>query len=126
MGKIPPMIVIGIANQGQQDYIYQTTWLSEQNSEYGGAQLFNQYLEQELVPIIKQNYRTNSQQALSGYSLGGLFTTYVMMQKNAPFNAFLAMSPSAWFDDLSITKQLPLHISKIKKQNSPIIPFGSK
>jgi len=115
MGKIPPMIVIGVANQGQQDYIYQTTWQSENNSEYGGAELFNEYLEQELVPLIKQKYRTNSQQALAGYSLGGLFTTYVMMQKNTSFNAFLAMSPSAWFDNNSLAKKLPLHISKAKK-----------
>ncbi|PCH96818.1 MAG: esterase [Gammaproteobacteria bacterium] len=111
MGKIPPMIVIGIANQGQQDYIYQTTWSAENNSEYGGAPLFNRYIEQELVPLIKKNYRTNSQQALAGYSLG-LFATYAMMQKNTPFNAFIAMSPSAWFDDYSITKMLPLHVAR--------------
>lgn len=115
MGKIPPMIVIGMANQGQKDYIYQTTWQSENNNEYGGAPLFNKYLEQELVPLIKQNYRTNSQQALAGYSLGGLFSAYVMMQENTSFNAFLAMSPSAWFDNYSLEKKLPLYISKAKK-----------
>ncbi len=120
MGKIPPMIVIGVANQGQQDYIYQTTWASENNNEYGGAPLFNHYLEQELVPIIKKNYRTNSQQALSGYSLGGLFTTFVMMQENTSFNAFLAMSPSAWFDNESITKMLPSYISKTKNALPPL------
>lgn len=54
MGKIPPMIVIGIANQGQPDYIYHTTWDSENNEEYGGASLFNEYIEQELLPVIKK------------------------------------------------------------------------
>jgi predicted alpha/beta superfamily hydrolase len=116
MGKIPPMIVIGVANQGQEDYIYQTTWAIDNKPEYGGAPLFSQYLEQELIPLIKHNYRTNSQQALAGYSLGGLFTSYVMMQGNTSFNAFLAMSPSAWFDDYAITKKLPLAISNQKRQ----------
>lgn len=114
MGKIPPMIVIAVANQGQQDYIYHTTWASDDNPEYGGAPLFNKYLEQELVPLIKQNYRTNSKQALAGYSLGGLFTTYAMMQTNSPFNAFIAMSPSAWFDNESLAKKLPAYISTLK------------
>lgn len=120
MGKIPPMIVIGVANQGQKDYLYQTTWTSENNNEYGGASLFNQYLSQELVPHIKKKYRTNTQQALAGYSMGGLLTTYALMQDNSPFNAFIAMSPSAWFDDYSITKKLPAYISA-KKSNIPAL-----
>jgi len=120
MGKIPPMIVIGVANQGQQDYIYHTTWASEDNPEYGGAPLFNRYLEQELVPLINKNYRTNSQQALAGYSLGGLFTTYAMMQADTSFNAFIAMSPSAWFDNESLTKKLPTHIAKFKSTPPPL------
>jgi len=120
MGKIPPMIVIGVANQGQQDYILHTTWESEGNNEYGGAALFNKYLEQDLVPIIKQNYRTNSQQALAGYSLGGLLTAYVMMQENTSFNAFLSMSPSAWFDNNSINEKLAQYISKNKKALPPL------
>ncbi len=120
MGKIPPMIVIGVANQGQKDYIYHTTWPSENNNEYGGAQSFYNYIEQELVPLINKNYRTNSQQALAGYSLGGLFTTYVMMQKNTSFNAFLAMSPSAWFDNHAITTKLPLQLSKNKQAFAPL------
>ena len=45
MGKIPPMIVIGVANQGQQDYILHTTWEAGNNKEYGGASLFKKYLE---------------------------------------------------------------------------------
>ncbi len=123
MGKIPPMIVIGVANQGQQDYIYHTTWAFENNPEYGGASLFNRYLEQELVPLIKKNYRTTAQQALAGYSLGGLFTTYAMMQENTTFNAFLAMSPSAWFDNESLAKKLPTYISTLK--NTPPTLFLS-
>ena len=38
MGKIPPMIVIGIANQGNADYVYQTTWSVKGEPDFGGAQ----------------------------------------------------------------------------------------
>ncbi|MGB1261842.1 MAG: alpha/beta hydrolase [Cognaticolwellia sp.] len=106
MGKIPPMIVVGVANQGGDDYLKTTTWSDGKDDSFGDANKLQDYLSQELLPLIDKNYRTNSKKALSGYSMGGLFTLYSMMQKDTPFNAFLAMSPSAWFDDYSLPKKL--------------------
>ncbi|PCI61272.1 MAG: esterase [Gammaproteobacteria bacterium] len=118
MGKIPPMIVIGVANQGQNDYLYTTTWpidkKAKDSSDYGGAKQFSHYLNSELLPIIDHDFRTNSQKALAGYSLGALFTSFEMMQKNTAFNAFLAMSPSAWFDDYALPKKLSNYINTSK------------
>lgn len=124
MGKIPPMIVIGIATQGNADYIYQTTWAIKDEPDYGGAATFYQYISDELVPHIDKNYRTNNNRIISGYSLGGLFTTYAMIQHNTPFNAFLAMSPSYWFDDYSavttITNYIDENLKHNRKQPSPL------
>ncbi|WDE05446.1 alpha/beta hydrolase [Thalassomonas viridans] len=106
MGKLPPMIVVGIANQGSDDYLKSTTWPDPEDKAFGGAETFQAYLKQELLPLIDSRYRTNHQKALSGYSLGGLFTLYSMMQPDTPFNAFLAMSPSAWFDKNSLPGKL--------------------
>ena len=106
MGKIPPMIVIGVANQGGDDYLKTTTWQDNKDAAFGDANKLQAYLSQELLPLIEQKYRTNSQRALAGYSLGGLFTLYSMMQEDTPFNAFLAMSPSAWFDEYSLASKL--------------------
>lgn len=111
MGKIPPMIVIGIANQGNADYVLQTTWSSQDDSDYGGAAKFYQYISQELVPHISKSYRTNNNRVLSGYSLGGLFTTFAMVQKDSPFNAYLAMSPSYWFDDYSAEQSIAKYVT---------------
>lgn len=121
MGKIAPMIVIGIANQGPSDYVFTTTWPAENNDEFGGAALFYRYITQELLPVIHQDFRTNNQQALAGYSLGGLFTAYAMMQENTPFNAFLAMSPSAWYEDYALVNKLSGYLDQaIDKQNKNI------
>lgn len=106
MGKIAPMIVVGIANQGPTDYLYATTWPDKSDEAFGGAVTFHRYITNELVPLIDKQYRTNNKRALSGYSLGGLFTLFSMTQADTPFNAFVAMSPSAWFDNQSITKKL--------------------
>ena len=119
MGKIPPMIVIGVANQGSKDYLSTTTWkikkTAKDSSDYGAAKQFSRYLSEELLPLINRDFRTNSQKALAGYSLGGLFTSFEMMQTNTPFNAFLAMSPSAWFDDYSLPKKLSAYMKNTKK-----------
>ena len=106
MGKIPPMIVVGIANQGDDDYLKSNTWSDSKDEAFGGAAKFQQYLKSELIPLIESQYRTNQQKALSGYSLGGLFTLYSMMQQETPFNAFISMSPSAWFDENSLPAKL--------------------
>jgi len=124
MGKIPPMIVIGIATQGNADYIYQTTWAVNDEPDYGGTSVFYQYIKQELVPRIDRDYRTNNNRILSGYSLGGLFTTYAMVQENTPFNAYLAMSPSYWFDDYSAEKSIAKYIDrKTKDKKTPPAPL---
>ncbi|MEZ9197210.1 alpha/beta hydrolase-fold protein [Shewanella sp. 10N.286.54.B9] len=113
MGKLPPMIVVGIANQGDDDYLYTTTWATEDKA-FGGAAEFHHYLTGELVPLINKEFKSNSQKALAGYSLGGLFTLYSMMQQDSPFNAYLAMSPSAWFDDYSVASKLESLLQKNK------------
>jgi len=120
MGKIAPMIVVGIANQGTSDYVYTTTWPAENNKEFGGANSFYQYITQELLPTIEKDFRTNKQKALAGYSLGGLFASYAMMQEDTPFTAFLAMSPSAWFDDYALADKLSKYL--IKEANIAIKP----
>lgn len=119
MGKIPPMIVIGIANQGGDDYLKTTTWPDPKDQAFGDAKKLQQYLVEELLPLVDRSYRTNKQKALSGYSLGGLFTLYSMMQENTPFNAFLSMSPSAWFNDFSLPKKLT-PLLKANKLHAPV------
>lgn len=102
MGKTPPMIVVGVATQGQADYLYSTTWVSPtEGPDFGGADRMQAYLKDELLPLIDKQYRTSGSHALAGYSLGGLFTFYSMLSEDTPFGAFLAMSPSAWYDDAS-------------------------
>ncbi|MCL1094011.1 alpha/beta hydrolase-fold protein [Shewanella kaireitica] len=118
MGKIPPMIVVGVANQGDDDYLYTTTWATEDKA-FGGAAEFHHYLTNELVPLIDREFKSNSQKALAGYSLGGLFTLYSMMQQDSPFNAYLAMSPSAWFDDYSVANK----IESLLQQNKLSAPL---
>jgi len=121
MGKIPPMIVVGIATQGNQDYLKSNTWPSEiEGEEFGGAAIFAQYLQQELIPLIEQTYRTNTQRALAGYSLGGLTVMQNLLDETSPFNAFLAFSPSLWYDDYGYKKKFEAQVKNINRHNKPL------
>ncbi|WP_345879875.1 alpha/beta hydrolase [Shewanella algae] len=105
MGKIPPMIVVGIAMQGQKDYLYSTTWPSAEGADFGGSDKMLAHLQQELVPYIDKHYRTSGHNALAGYSLGGLLSLQMMLQSKSPFSAFLAMSPSIWYDNMALLER---------------------
>ncbi|GAB2991549.1 alpha/beta hydrolase-fold protein [Psychrosphaera aestuarii] len=129
MGKLPPMIVVGVATLSDFDYVYHTTWQhsnpKEQSAEYGGIKTFNNYISNELIPIIDKAFRTNNQRAVAGYSLGGLFVLNNYLDSTSKFNAFLAMSPSVWFDNMSIVQRFK-QIPTISRDVSNLDKAGNK
>ncbi len=107
MGKIPPLIVVGVATEGPDDYVKATTWpiQGEGSEAYGGIDPMRLFVNTELIPQIEKTYRTSPERILAGYSLGGLYSLYELIQKDSPFQAYLAMSASLWFDDYSFQKK---------------------
>ncbi|QSX29376.1 alpha/beta hydrolase [Shewanella cyperi] len=121
MGKIPPMIVVGVAMQGEADYLKSTTWASAaEGPEFGAAATMLKYLKDELVPTIDKQFRTNDRRALAGYSLGGLLVLQAMVEPGSPFNAFLAMSPSLWYDNYSFNQQLGSYMTAAQAPLPPL------
>lgn len=79
----PEMIVVGIDGGDNP-----TDWITER-AKYDKFCLF---LEQELMPGIEKQYRTNGQRALYQRSFSGLFVLYVLFTKPALFNQYIAAS----------------------------------
>ena len=52
------------------------------------------------------NFRTERFRVLSGHSLGGLFALHVLASAPDAFDAYLAASPSADWDDGLVVKEL--------------------
>lgn len=65
----------------------------------GGADTFLLVLEQEIIPFIDSLFRTNENRTIAGHSLGGLFATYVMLEKPRLFTNYLIASPAVWWDE---------------------------
>ncbi|KUY30659.1 alpha/beta hydrolase-fold protein [Elizabethkingia ursingii] len=90
--RIPEMIVVGIVNVSRsRDF----TPGKENNNTYdaAGNSKFFQFVQDELVPYIDQNYKTQPYRILSAHSLAGLFSLYVQARNPYLFQASVLISP---------------------------------
>lgn len=102
--SIPEMIIVGISGKGTQTYRKNSKPPYDVNDK-GNADVTIEYIKKELMPYIDKNYKTNSYKILSGHSIGGLFVTYAMLHHAELFNGFIAISPSLWWENESLTTQ---------------------
>ncbi len=65
----------------------------------GGGQSFRRMIATELIPLIDRRYRTTPFRILFGHSFGGLFTVDVLLTQPDLFRAYVAASPSLWWDN---------------------------
>jgi predicted alpha/beta superfamily hydrolase len=111
-GIIPPMRIVAIeclerardltpSNAGQDVHGGAGTDIPQS----GGAPDFLQFLENELIPYVESNFRTHPYRLLEGHSFGGLFCTYVLMNKPELFNAFIIQAPALWWNKEEMTEQ---------------------
>ena len=71
----------------------------------GGGLLFYDFLQQELIPLIEQNYSVEiGNNTLMGHSLSGYFSLFQMLEfrDNPLFKNVIALSPSLWWSNLEI------------------------
>ncbi|HEY0245844.1 MAG TPA: alpha/beta hydrolase-fold protein, partial [Mucilaginibacter sp.] len=66
----------------------------------GGAAVFLGFIEKELMPMIDSKYKSDpANRTLYGYSMGGLFGSYVLFTKPALFKNILIGSPALGYDN---------------------------
>jgi hypothetical protein len=59
----------------------------------GGGPNFLSFMEKEVMPFIDKTYRTNNERAIYGYSLGGMFTTYILFNRSDLFQKIFIGAP---------------------------------
>ncbi|OJJ15510.1 esterase [marine bacterium AO1-C] len=107
---LPKSIVVGIANKGRsryRDFTHPTTDSAERKRlpQAGGSPQFIAYVANEVIPLIKKNYKTNGQRTIIGQSLGGLLATEFLMKKSDLFNDYIIVSPSLWWSKMKLVKK---------------------
>jgi predicted alpha/beta superfamily hydrolase len=103
-GIIEPSILIGIGYQEKLEEKRFRDYTFPQDPEYdienGQADVFSDFLKDELIPHVASEYSTDSSKyVLMGHSLGGLHTLYNMLKANSPFSSYVAVSSSVWWSN---------------------------
>lgn len=58
-----------------------------------GGPAFLTFIEKEVMPFIDKKYRTSSEKAVYGYSMGGMFTTYILFNRPDLFDMVFIGAP---------------------------------
>ena len=96
-GFIPPMIVVAIHTGNKRDIDLLPT-RNEESRQGGGADLLLRFIKEELIPFVDGRYRTSPYRVITGASYGGVFVMHAFLSDPLLFTAFLAQSPSMWWD----------------------------
>jgi predicted alpha/beta superfamily hydrolase len=99
--QIPQMIVVGIVNPVKTRVRDLTiTPLDKQSlNQLENADRFLDFVEKEVIPFVKQQYRTLDYQILSGTSHGGQFAINTLVKRPDLFNGIIAISPSLYWNN---------------------------
>lgn len=96
---MPESIIIAIENVDRERDFTITKIKTKRPNNMGGGKNFLNFIENELIPYIDKNYRTETSRTLVGHSLGGLLTLNSYMDKNSVFNAYISIDPSIWWNE---------------------------
>ncbi|MCI1186262.1 alpha/beta hydrolase-fold protein [Hymenobacter sp. DH14] len=114
-GTMRPFILVGIENtQRRRDLTGPTTVAEDRKiaPKVGGSAAYRQFIREELMPQVKQRYRTTAETAIVGESLAGLFVFETLLLEPQLFNTYLAFDPSLWWNNGQLAAQASTLLQK--------------
>jgi predicted alpha/beta superfamily hydrolase len=97
-----PFLLVGIENtQRRRDMTGPTSNEDDKKiaPQVGGSLAFRQFIRNELMPEIRERYRTTSETAIVGESLAGLFVIETLLLEPDLFETYIAIDPSLWWNN---------------------------
>jgi len=130
--EIEPVILIGIsftANENDWIELRKEDFLPHKtdSTKVSGPKHFLNFMSKELIPYVQEHYPADpSDRGLFGYSLGGLFASWVLKEDPKLFKRVGISSPSLWYDDFQLLKD-PKLVEGIAKLNDQkiFVEYGS-
>jgi len=106
---MPEMIIVGIPNTNRvrdltpshsifDFYGKPDTSSNSRLKASGGGNDFLQFIGSELIPYVDQHYKTQAFKIFAGHSFGGITTINCLLTQPDMFDAYIAISPSFWWD----------------------------
>ena len=112
-GTTRDVIVVGIASADRRNELALPTEDPELIARYptqGQSDRFRRFIADEVQPFIEGRFRTSGETALMGESLGGLFVVETFLKEPQLFDAYVAVSPSLWWDGGRLARQAGAHL----------------
>jgi predicted alpha/beta superfamily hydrolase len=101
-GTMRPVLLVGIENTERRRDLTGPTDNAEDRKiapRVGGSATFRKFIRDELMPLVKQRYRTIDESAIVGESLAGLFVVETFFLEPDLFDTYIAIDPSLWWND---------------------------
>jgi predicted alpha/beta superfamily hydrolase len=117
-GRIEPLIIVAISNAGDRR-VDEYTPTADPARGGGGADIYGCMVVEHLKPFIDATYRTRpdvTNTAMGGSSLGGLVTLYLGLRHPTTFGKLAVLSPSVWWDDGAIIREVERLASRTSKR----------
>lgn len=99
---IPELLVIAVQNTDRTRDLTPPSQVQREMEGFpsqGGAENFQTFIADELLPWVEENYRTHPYKILAGHSFGGLFAINSLVTRPEVFDAYIAISPSLQWND---------------------------
>jgi predicted alpha/beta superfamily hydrolase len=103
-GRMPPVIIVNLGHGRNVNPMplrardFTPTKVSAEPAS-GGAPVFLEFIEKEIIPLIDRTYRTNpADRGLLGHSHGGAFALYTLLARPGLFQRIVAASPALSLD----------------------------
>lgn len=113
VGTTRDVIVVGIASVDRRNELALPTDDAELIARYptqGQSDRFRRFIAEEVQPFIESRLRTSGETALMGESLAGLFVVETFLKEPQMFDAYVAVSPSLWWDGGRLARQSGAHL----------------
>ncbi|HEY1903663.1 MAG TPA: alpha/beta hydrolase-fold protein [Terracidiphilus sp.] len=126
-GEVEPLIIVGIYNTPARlaEYTHERDW----HLGGGEAAKYGLTLTREILPFIAERYRVRTDRdstGLGGSSLGGLVTLYLGLRHAEHFGKLAVMSPSVWWNRMSILGYVNEHAPEIWDRPRLWLDVGDK
>jgi predicted alpha/beta superfamily hydrolase len=119
---VPEMIVVGVSAKNRIKHFTHTE-LEGYEGRSGDAEAYTQFLQDELLPELKKQYRVSPYTLVTGHSLSGLYTSYLATHHADFINASISVSPSLWWDDFALINDIKT--AKQQAEKPPVRWFVS-
>lgn len=113
VGTTRDVIVVGIASVDRRNELALPTDDADLIARYptqGQSERFRRFVAEEVQPFIEGRFRASGETALMGESLAGLFVVETFLKAPELFDAYVAVSPSLWWDGGRLARQAGAHL----------------